>query len=382
MSSSDLHGVALLGAGIFAKTSHLPAIVAADGLKLLAVYSRSVKSAQELADAAKQHPKLAQGIECYADNPLTNGGLDELLARDDVKTVILALPIMVQPDIIQRAWKAGKNVISEKPIAPTVEQARTLVKLYEQEYKPKGLTWIVAEQFPYSPLLNKARDLIAVGKIGTPLSFDFTSFYYIPPQSQYHATSWRTKPEHQGGFILDGGVHFTAGLRHILPHPITTVSATTTLVSEHLPPVDTVNALFETSEPTLKGTMSMSVGIPGASKAMYTVRGTRGTLEISFRGQITVQTLPEGVEYMSHQTRPDETTVEAPFPAVNEEFQAFSEALSEGVGSESWDIVLQRSGPRATLRDLAIIEAILQSGDENGVKIDLRQLEGQEFWDI
>ncbi|KAK4049663.1 hypothetical protein OIV83_003938 [Microbotryomycetes sp. JL201] len=380
--SSELHGVALLGAGIFAKTSHLPAIVAADGFKLLAVYSRSQQSAQELADAAKQYPKLAAGIDLYADNPGTNGGLDALLKRDDVKTVILALPIMVQPAIIKRAWQAGKNVISEKPVAPTVGAARELIQMYESEYKPKGLTWIVAEQFPYSPLLNKARDLIAAGKIGTPLSFDFTSFHYIPAQSQYHATSWRTNPEHQGGFILDGGVHFTAGLRHILPHPITHVTATTALVSEHLPPVDTCNALFETSEPTLKGTMTLSVGIPGTSKAMYTVRGTRGILEASFRGQITIQTLPDGVEHANPGQRPNEITVEAPFPAVNQEFEAFSEALTEGIDSESWTMVQQRSGPRATLRDLAIIEAALKSGDNDSVKVDLKELEGQDLWDI
>ncbi|KAK4056132.1 hypothetical protein OIO90_002863 [Microbotryomycetes sp. JL221] len=380
--SAELHGVALLGAGIFARQSHLPAIVAADAFKLLAIYSRSHKSAQELADASKQHNKLANGVDTYADDPQTNGGLDALLARDDVKTVILALPIMVQPSIIERAFKAGKNVISEKPVAPTVEAARKLVELYETEYKPKGLTWIIAEQFPYSPLLNKAREAIQAGKIGTPHSFDFTAFNYIAPQSQYHATSWRTKPEHQGGFILDGGVHFTAGLRHVLPHPITKVIANTALVSEHLPPVDTCNALFETSEATLKGTMTLSVGVSGAQRAAYTIRGTKGTLEASFAGKITIHSLPEGKQHMSLGVRPDETVIEAPFPAVNQEFEAFSEALSEGVDSESWKLVQQRSGPRATLRDLAVIEAALTSGDRQGEKIDVKQLIGDALWDI
>lgn len=70
-----------------------------------------------------------------------------MLARSDLQTVILALPIMLQPSIIEKAWKAGKNVISEKPVAPDVEGARRLIKLYETEYKPKGISWCAEGSF-------------------------------------------------------------------------------------------------------------------------------------------------------------------------------------------------------------------------------------------
>lgn len=54
---------------------------------------------------------------------------------------MLALPITLQPSIIKQAFEAGKNVISEKPVAPTVEEGKQLIELYEKEYKPKGITW-------------------------------------------------------------------------------------------------------------------------------------------------------------------------------------------------------------------------------------------------
>lgn len=40
-------------------------------------------------------------------------GLDELLKREDIDAVIVALPIPKQPEIIEKALKAGKHVLSE-----------------------------------------------------------------------------------------------------------------------------------------------------------------------------------------------------------------------------------------------------------------------------
>lgn len=120
---------------------HLPAIAAADTLKLLAVYSRSLASATELSDAAKTHPTIKSAVDIYADDSAAKGDLAALLKRDDIETVVLALPITLQPSIIEKAFQAGKNVISEKPVAPTVEEGKKLIELYEKEYKPKGITW-------------------------------------------------------------------------------------------------------------------------------------------------------------------------------------------------------------------------------------------------
>jgi hypothetical protein len=61
-------------------------------------------------------------------------------------------------------------------------------------------------------------------------------------------TAWRKKPEYQGGFLLDGGVHFIAGTRVLLgpSNPIVRLSAFTKLTRDYLPPVDTVNAIMKT----------------------------------------------------------------------------------------------------------------------------------------
>lgn len=84
------------------------------------------------------------------DEGRKDGGLAELLKRDDIETVILSLPIPVQAGIIRECFRAGKNVISEKPVAKDLETAKELIELWEKEDKPRGVRWFIAEQFPVS----------------------------------------------------------------------------------------------------------------------------------------------------------------------------------------------------------------------------------------
>lgn len=133
---------------------HLPALAALEGLwDLKAIYSRSQSSAEKLATAARLYASSTSHLSVYYDSEDLSSltSLDALLSRKDITTVILALPIVFQPTIIEKAWKAGKNVISEKPIAKDLKEAKRLIKLYEECYEGKGIEWFVAEQFPVSP---------------------------------------------------------------------------------------------------------------------------------------------------------------------------------------------------------------------------------------
>jgi predicted dehydrogenase len=146
-------GVALLGAGIFAREAHLPVILKNPSFDLKAIYSRTIQSAQSLA-------KTVSGeVQAYDDE-----SLDKLFARDDISGVVVSLPILAQPDIIRRAWKAGKSVISEKPVAQDVQTAKLLIKEHEEHYS--DLLWLVAEQWGFEPAVRKAGKFVrSLGKI-------------------------------------------------------------------------------------------------------------------------------------------------------------------------------------------------------------------------
>lgn len=221
------HGLAILGSGIFAKegecpeleeysefhlsshaspvlwalprdpsrSAHLPALAALGGtVDVKAVYSRSRKSSTEFAEAAQDKLGLKHKLDVYNEED-EGRSLDALLARSDIKGVIVVLPITLQPDIVRKALAAGKHVLSEKPVAPDVATGRALIEEYEAKYKPKGLVWRVAENFETEPGFQAAQRIVHGGKLGTIKFYNARAYSWVDTHSKWYNTPWRTVPD-------------------------------------------------------------------------------------------------------------------------------------------------------------------------------------------
>jgi len=332
-------GVAILGGGIFAREEHLPAVEAAKTLTLKAVYSRSLKSAKTLATEVSD-------VDLYSDDSGSGKSLEDLLARSDIHAVIIALPIKNQPDYIRKALLAGKHVLSEKPVAENVKDAKELIKWYRSEVDTKKVTWGVAENFRYLASHDHAAE--ARKNMGKILGFRVRMQTLIKG-GKYFETEWRKVPTHQGGFLLDGGVHFTAGLRLLMgpENPLVSISANTAQLQEHLPPVDTIDATAKAKNGAT-GTISISFGTT-FSGIEWTVACKDGVVSTA-RGKVTIGDKTEEIE--------DERS------GVPPEVRAWGEALSAGKVNE-------RQSPEEALADLELIEACLRSGEQGGKAITL-----------
>jgi len=333
-------GVAILGGGIFAREEHLPAVQDAKPLTLKAVYSRSLKSAQSLATDTAH-------VDLYSDDSGSGKSLDDLLARSDIHAVIIALPIKNQPEYVRKALLAGKHVLSEKPVAENVKEAKELIKWYKSEISPKKVTWSVAENFRYlNSYLHAAEERQKLGKV---LSFKLVMNTLVEAGGKYYETEWRKVPTHQGGFLLDGGVHFTAGLRLLLgpDSPLVSITGYSAQIQEHLPPVDTVNAAGKLKNGNT-GTLSISFGTT-LNASEWTVACEKGVVTVS-GGKVTVGSETKEVK--------DERS------GVPPEVRAWGEALAAGKVNE-------RQIPEEALADLELIEAMLRSGEQNGAPIEL-----------
>ncbi|CZT44143.1 related to dehydrogenases and related proteins [Rhynchosporium secalis] len=331
-------GVAIIGSGIFVTEEHLPAVKACSNLTLKAIYSRSLKSAKA----------LNAGVDLYSDDSGVGNTYHDLLLREDVHAVIIALPILTQPEFIEAALVAGKHVLSEKPIAGDVKRAEHLIKFSKSDKVKNGATWAVAENFRFldSFLFGKQE----VEKLGRILGFRWTTFLHVALGGKYIETAWRKKPEYQGGFLLDGGVHFIAGTRLLLGESArpTSLTAYTHQLQKHLPPVDTVDSIWQTRS-GISGTFSVSFGttLPGNG---YTVACEKGTVNVT-RGKVTV-TLVEG-------NKVTETDFSNEGSGVKQEVAAWAQGLVDGkpVSAQS---------PQEALVDLEILEKMLRSGEQNG----------------
>ncbi|KAL2819155.1 hypothetical protein BJX63DRAFT_382549 [Aspergillus granulosus] len=333
-------GVAIIGSGIFAKDQHLPAVQAAPDLNLKAIYSRSLKSAQGLADG------LAD-VDLYSDDSGAGRSFTDLLAREDISAVIIALPIPAQPTYIKAALAAGKHVLSEKPIAKDFATAHELVSWYGDAAnvdKSKTL-WGVAENFRF--IRKWLRTAEEVQKLGRVKAFRASMRCKTSLESKYYNTSWRKTPEYQGGFILDGGIHTLAGIRLILGrggNELKTISAQSCLLQDYLPPIDTVDAVAKTASDA-PGVISLSFGSE-VKESVFEFTCADGVVTL-VDDRLTVKGVATDIPFEG--------------AGVKEEVQAFAASIIDGKLNE-----LLR--PEEALADLEILENIIKSGEEDGQK--------------
>ena len=154
-------------------------------------------------------------------------------------------------------------------------------------------------------------------------------------------TEWRKTPSHQGGFLLDAGVHFTAGLRLLLgSEHIVRLSAFTNQIQKHLPPVDTIDASLKTKSGAT-GTFSFSFGST-LSGSEWTIGCEKGSVSVSGS---TVTTVIDGKE--------EKTDIQDERSGVPPEVRKWGQALAAG-GKQN-----DRQIPEEALADLELVRISL-----------------------
>lgn len=320
----------LIGAGIFAQDAHAPSLRRlGDAFQVVAVYSRTEERAAALAsqfDAPEGKP-----VQVYTD-------LDALLNDPEVEAVDIILPIANIPDAVERALQAGKHVISEKPIAPDLPTAQSMIDVANRHPE---LVWMVGENWRYEDAFAEAGQLIRGGRIGAPILCQWLLHAPITESNKYYHTEWRRNESFPGGFLLDGGVHHAAALRLVMGE-VTSVSATLKQVRDELPPADTLAATMRFANGALGSyAVTYAAGVPW--EPWLHVTGTEGALRVQRTAlEITVDGATERKEF-------------AGLNGVEMELAAFAQAIREGKR--------HINTPEAGLADLRLVESLLQAAE-------------------
>ena len=210
----------------------------------------------------------------------------------------------------------------------------------------------MAENFRYQDSFLYAHEQLK--SLGRILTFRSRVSLFVAPGGKYFETPWRKVPEYQGGFLLDGGVHFVAGTRLLLEgggEKITKLTAFTTQLQEHLPPVDTLHATLQIGSGA-SGTLSVSFGTTD-SGSEYVVASEKGTVTVTrSKVVVTKDGQSETKEF------PEEGS------GVKQEVKAWAEGLAQGKPNE-------RQSPEEALEDLKVLEAALRSGEQGGKPVEI-----------
>ena len=333
--------IALLGAGTFARKAHVPSLLALpDRFQIVAVCSRTRASAEAVAQM------LPAPVAIHTDVPA-------LLARDDVDAVDVILPIPELPDAVQMCLAAGKHVVSEKPIAPTLERARALIDGHAPHAKQ---VWMVAENWRYEDAFQAAGQAIQAGAIGRPLVCDWSLQLPVMPGAPNHQTVWRRTGTFPGGFLLDGGVHHVAGFRVVLGE-IEAVSAAAAAHRPDLPPADTLCATLRFANGVVGSYSVTYAARSGLGSAALHVVGSEGSLRVD---AVTLTLWREG-EQQTVQTFP-------PHHSVERELAAFADAVLRGKP--------HRNSAQEALQDLAVVESMLAAA-ESGRRVSVPVISGR-----
>ena len=249
-------------------------------------------------------------------------------------------------------------------MAKDVATGKELVEWYHENIDTNKINFSIAEQFRYYAAYNHGAKKVA--EFGKVVGLRVRMHAFIQPGAKYYETEWRKKPEYQGGFLLDGGVHFIAGMRALLgKERVKKVSAYTTQLQEYLPPVDTVDATWQLENGST-GTFSVSFGT-SFSGSEWSVACEGGTVSVS---GTKVMTKPKGCEEKTEEVKDEvETTKEehVAIGSVMPEVFAWAKSLADGKGA--WDA---RQSAEEGLADLEVLEMMLKSGEAGGKPMELK----------
>lgn len=338
--------VGIVGTGIFARDSHIPALRQAGDYKVVACTNRTREKAEKFAAEIGD-------VKVYDT-------VDELLHDPKVEVVDILLPVCDNWAALSKVVAAGKPVCFEKPIAADLEDARKIVDLSRSDPLPM----MILENWCYHTRTHELKRRLK--EIGEVVSFVYqsSSSYFV---SKYAGTKWRQHPKHIGGPIADSGVHDMALLTEVLG-PVASLSARATQVQPTSNAIDAVSAQLNMKSGVF-GSLIYSRSL-GACKPTqkFEIFGTKGSIILSTAfGETPSMSIYRG----SGAHDASSTFVELEPEKVNglvPEFSNFREAVLKN------DKSLIVATPEKGFHHFAIIVAIVNSAEKCGERVEVEAI--------
>ena len=256
--------LALLGTGIAARKLYWPEL------------QRLSKRIQVVACCNRTKSK-AQAFARDCNIGLVTDTAEELFALPNVDAVLISLPIADQPRYVLKALKAGKHVLSEKPMAPNLAAGRALVKA-AKPYQKRGLKWLVGENYAYLPQVIQGEAWLAEGALGDVRLVEVRQLGIARDDNPYVQTAWRRDPRFVGGFVVDAGVHLAHIVRRYLGYPVELKSLNAQF-NPSLKPLDTSLGVLRFGSGAV-GSWISCFAAEGGHAPMLSLRGSRADLHI------------------------------------------------------------------------------------------------------
>jgi len=196
----------VLGASNFAHEQMAPAIHLARGAKLAALATRS--------------PDKAAPFRAFCPDLRVIDSYDALLADPGIDAVYVPLPNTLHVEWVEKALRAGKHVLCEKPIAMRADQIDPLIALRDET----GLLAAEGYMIVHHPQWQRARQMLRSGAIGRLIHVSGAFSY----DNRDDTGNIRNRAETGGGALPDIGVYTLGSARWMTGEEPDEVEATIT----------------------------------------------------------------------------------------------------------------------------------------------------------
>jgi UDP-N-acetyl-2-amino-2-deoxyglucuronate dehydrogenase len=199
---------------------------------------------------------------------------EEMLQRVECDIVSICTPSGLHAAHGALAARAGKHVITEKPMAISLGQADELVKACDDA----GVFLFVVKQNRLNPPIQLLRRAVDKGRFGR-IFIANTTVRWQRPQEYYDAAPWRGTWEFDGGAIMNQASHYV-DLIQWLVGPVESVMAKTATQARRIEAEDSGVALLKFRSGAL-GVIEVNVlTYPRNIEGSITILGEKGSVKI------------------------------------------------------------------------------------------------------
>jgi len=137
---------------------------------------------------------------------------EEMIADENIDLIDICLPSPYHSKASIRALKAGKHVITEKPIALRLKEADKMLKTASKT----GRHLFVAQVLRYLPEYRYVKQAYEEGRFGELIAAHFRRIIALP---DWAPDSWYKDPKQTGGAAIDLHIHDADFVIHLLGQP-------------------------------------------------------------------------------------------------------------------------------------------------------------------
>lgn len=255
-----MHKVLLIGAGSICRT-HIDAFEGLGGrAKIVGVVSRHISPAERVIAEKKLDARA------YTD-------YREALEKEECDIVSVCTPPDSHCEITVHCLNAGKHVLVEKPMAPSLAECDEMIAAA----RASGRKLAVVAQNRFLTAVYRTKRLIDTGRLGKLLYSQVNSFWYRG--KSYYDLAWRGQWKSEGGgCTLVHAVHHIDLLQWMAGMPRSVTAVIGNVAHDNSEEEDVSMAIFQYADGTL-AQLTASLVCHGQKQALL-FAGERASIEI------------------------------------------------------------------------------------------------------